>query len=41
MPLRNICQRLLATTSPDASHRIYALAIRHELAPNMDRLGSV
>ena len=41
MPLRNMCQRLLATTSPDASHRIYALAVRHELAPNMDQLGSV
>ena len=41
MPLRNMCQRLLATTSPDASHRIYALAVRHELAPNMDQLGSI
>ena len=41
MPLRNMCQRLLATTSPDASHRIYALAVRHELAPNTDQLGSV
>ena len=30
MPPRNMCQRLLATTSPDASHRIYALAVRHE-----------
>ena len=41
IPLRNMCQRLLATTSPDVSHRIYALAVRHELAPNMDQLGSV
>ena len=40
MPLRNMCQRLLATTSPDASHRIYALAVRHEPAP-MDQLGSI
>jgi alcohol dehydrogenase (cytochrome c) len=41
MPLRNMCQRLLATTSPDASHRIYALAVRHELAPGTDQLGAV
>ena len=41
MPLRNMCQRLLATTSPDASHRIYALAVRHELAPGTDQLGSI
>ena len=40
-PLRNMCQRLLATTSPDASHRIYALAVRHELAPGTDQLGAV
>ena len=40
-PLRNMCQRLLATTSPDASHRIYALAFRHELAPGTEQLGSV
>lgn len=40
-PLRNMCQRLLATTSPDASHQIYALAVRHELAPNTDQLGAV
>ena len=41
MPLRNMCQRLLATTSPEASHRIYALAVRHELAPGTDQLGAV
>ena len=41
MPLRNMCQRLLATTSPDASHRIYALSVRHELAPGTDKLGAV
>ena len=41
MPLRNMCQRLLATTSPDASHRIYALAVRHEHAPGSDQLGAV
>ena len=40
-PLRNMCQRLLATSSPDASHRIYALAVRHELAPGTDQLGAV
>ena len=40
-PLRNMCQRLLATTSPDASHQIYALAVRHELAPGTDQLGTV
>ena len=40
-PLRNMCQRLLATTSPDASHRIYALAVRHELAPGTEQLGAV
>ena len=41
MSLRNMCQRLLATTSPDASHRIYALAVRHELAPGTEQLGTV
>ena len=41
MPMRNMCQRLLATTSPDASHRIYALAVRHEHAPGSDQLGAV
>ena len=40
-PLRNMCQRLLATTSADASHRIYALAVRHELAPGTELLGAV
>ena len=40
-PLRNMCQRLLATTSPDASHQIYALAVRHELAPGTEQLGTV
>ena len=40
-PLRNMCQRLLATTAEDASHRIYALAVRHELAPGTDQLGAV
>ena len=40
-PLRNMCQRLLATTSPDASHRIYALSVRHELAPGTDQLGAI
>ena len=40
-PLRNMCQRLLATTAPDASHRIYALAVRHELAPGTEQLGTV
>ena len=40
-PLRNMCQRLLATTAPDASHRIYALAVRHELAPGSEQLGAV
>ncbi len=40
-PLRNMCQRLLATSSPDASHRIYALAVRHELAPGTEQLGAV
>ena len=40
-PLRNMCQRLLATTAPNASHRIYALAVRHELAPGTEQLGAV
>jgi len=40
-PLRNMCQRLLATTAEDASHPIYALAVRHELAPGTDQLGTV
>ena len=40
-PLRNMCQRLLATTAEDASHRIYALAVRHELAPGNNQLGAV
>ena len=41
MPLRNMCQRLLATTSPDASHRIYAFAVRHEFAPGTDQFRAV
>ena len=41
MPMRNMCQRLLATTSPGASHRIYALAVRHEHAPGSEQLGAV
>ena len=39
-PLRNMCQRLLATTAADASHRIYALAVRHQLAPGTEQLGA-
>ena len=40
-PLRNMCMPTLTTTAPDASHTIYALSVRHELAPGKDQLGTV
>ena len=40
-PLRNACMPTLTTTSPTASHTIYALAVAHELAPGKDKLGSI
>ena len=40
-PLANSCARLLASVSDDASHPHYALAVRHQLAPGTDQLGSV
>ena len=38
MPLRNVCARMLALT--DAG-RHYALAVRNQLAPGMDQVGTV
>ena len=40
-PLRNMCMPTLTTTDPSASHTIYALSVRHELAPGTDNLGTV
>ena len=45
MPLRNMCHRVMATTSPDASHRSDALSVRREHAPHAppgsEQLGAV
>ena len=38
-PLRNACARMLATTGAGASH--YALAVRHQIAPGTDQVGTV
>ena len=38
-PLRNTCARMLATTGAGASH--YALAVRHQIAPGTDQVGTV
>ena len=40
-PLRNMCMPTLTTTDPSASHTIYALSVRHELAPGTENLGTV
>ena len=40
MPLRNACARMMATTSGNASS-LYALAVRDQLAPGTDQLGTV
>lgn len=40
-PLRNMCMPTLVTDEEGASHRIYALSVRHELAPGKDKLGTV
>jgi alcohol dehydrogenase (cytochrome c) len=39
-PLRNTCARMMATTEGEGS-RLYALAVRHQLAPGADQLGTV
>ena len=39
MPLRNACARLLATTAAGTSH--YALAVRNQIAPGTDQVGTV
>ncbi len=39
MPLRNACARMLATTAAGTSH--YALAVRNEIAPGTDQVGTV
>ena len=39
MPLRNACARMLATTAPGTSH--YALAVRNQIAPGTDQVGTV
>ena len=40
-PLANSCARLLTSVSDEASHPHYALAVRHQLAPGTDQLGTV
>ena len=40
MPLRNACARMMATTSGNTSS-LYALAVRDQLAPGTDQLGTV
>ncbi len=40
-PMRNACQRLVATTSPRATLTIYALDVTNELAPGTDDLGAI
>ena len=40
MPLRNACARMMATTTGNTSS-LYALAVRDELAPGTDQLGTV
>ena len=39
MPLRNACARMLATTAAGTSH--YALAVRNQIAPGTDQVGTV
>ena len=39
MPLRNACARMLATDAPGTSH--YALAVRNQIAPGTDQVGTV
>ena len=39
MPLRNACARMLATTAAGTSH--YALAVRNEITPGTDQVGTV
>ena len=38
-PLRNACARMLATTAAGTSH--YALAVRNQIAPGTDQVGTV
>lgn len=40
-PLRNACMLALTTTAESASHRIYALSVRHQLTEGKDKLGTV
>jgi alcohol dehydrogenase (cytochrome c) len=40
-PLRNACMPALTTTAESASHRIYALSVRHQLTEGKDKLGTV
>ena len=42
-PLRNACARMMAapTTEGDLGARLYSLAVRHQLAPGIDQLGTV
>ena len=42
MPLRNVCARMMATEPGDeAGSSLYALAVRHEIAPGTDQVGTV
>ena len=40
MPLRNVCARMMATEE-GASNEFYALAVRNQLAPGTDQVGTV
>jgi alcohol dehydrogenase (cytochrome c) len=42
-PLRNACARMMAAPQPegDVGNRLYSLAVRNQLAPGTDQLGTV
>ena len=42
MPLRNVCARMMATTGgDDIGSSLYSLAVRHQIAPGTDQVGTV
>ncbi len=40
-PLRNVCARMLSTPESDAPTDLYSLAVRHQIAPGTDQVGTV
>ena len=40
-PLRNLCARMLSTPESDAPTDLYSLAVRHQIAPGTDQVGTV